>query len=76
MVMALFQTMEGIDFSQEVIFSISMQEGRQTLFVKQKGNALKWKYTKQHPNGKPEWVLRRDADGNNVWDLTDELAFF
>lgn len=79
---AFFQTMEGIDVNKDVTLDIGRnKEGRDWLGVSQVNAAgnlerIEWRYTKEHPNGKPDWAQKKDAFGKIVWDNTEETAFF
>ena len=76
--MALLKTLPNADLTKEMKVSPFTKEvdgkNKSTLFVNQDGTALKHYYTKEHPNGLPEWK-QITVKGEKVWDSTDQLKF-
>lgn len=68
----------NVDTSKEIKFSTSTKEEngkkKHSLFLNQDGVALKHFYTKEHPNGIPQWEQVM-VKGVQVWDNTKELEF-
>lgn len=64
---------ENIDFTKQVTFSAGLDKknDRTSFFVKQEGEGVKWKYTKENPGDCPPW--ERDEDGE--WDSRKQRAF-
>lgn len=64
---------ENIDFTKEVTFSAGLDKknDRTSFFVKQEGEGVKWKYTKDNPGDCPPW--EKDEDGE--WDSRKQRAF-
>lgn len=71
--------MENIDLTKPVRLDATEYERdgkkRQYLFVKQDGKNVPAKYTKDAPGDKPDWKLVK-VDGNDIWDKSEETAFF
>lgn len=82
---AFFCMMENINFSFPVDFSVGKSKDKKgkektSLFLKQHGKTLKWRYTRdyQYADGeikRPEWV-QIQYKGELVWDNTAETQFF
>lgn len=76
------QQIENVDLSLPVYISPSYKEvekdgkiRRQTaLWIKQNDQTIKFKYTKDNPQGRPEKVETK-FKGKTVWDDTDRLVF-
>jgi len=66
--------MPNIDYALDVTFDIAGGD-RQSLFVKQNGQQVKWAYTLENPNGRPDW-RRVELDGETVFDRSEQDAFF
>jgi hypothetical protein len=68
----------NIDVSKEIKVSTSTKEvdgkKKNSLFVNQDGVALKHAYSKENPNGLPQWE-QVVVKGVQVWDNTKELEF-
>jgi hypothetical protein len=68
----------NIDTSKEMKLSSSSKEEngkkKHSLFINQDGVALKHFYTKENPNGIPQWE-QLTVKGVQVWDNTKELEF-
>ncbi len=64
---------ENIDFTKEITFSAGLDKKneRTSFFVKQDGEGVKWKYTKDNPGDCPPW--EKDEDGE--WDSRKQRAF-
>lgn len=74
-----FMVMENIDPSLEIRLSIHRNGEMDTLFVSQPGHggkwqALKWAYTRDNPNGKPEWE-KKTVQGEERWDNSKEIEW-
>ena len=67
-----------IDFSADVelIARPGDGKGRAALFVKQGGQVLKHAFTRENPNGRPDWVPHTMGDGRVVYDKSAQTAFF
>jgi hypothetical protein len=82
---AFYHMVEVIDLDTTVEFSVGKSKNKKgkevtSLFIKQNGANLKWKYTREYPYApgetvKPEWV-EKEIKGEKVWDNTDEIRFF
>lgn len=72
-----FICMENIDFKQKIRCEIATYNDKQYLFFKYNNNDtnIPAKYTKDNPNGKPEWEWV-EIDGEKKPNRTKELAFF
>lgn len=69
----------NVDLEKEMTLSISSkvnEKGKKetSFFVNQDGNSLKHFYTKDNPNGLPQWE-QVPVKGVLTWDNTKELAF-
>lgn len=53
----------------------SFKDDRGSLFINQNGQALKWYFTKDHPNGLPQ-MKSFEHRGKVMWDNTDQQEFF
>jgi len=75
---ALLKILPNADLTKEMKLSPSQKEEngkiKTSLFVNQDGVALKHYYSKEHPNGLPEWK-QIVVKGEKVWDSTDQLVF-
>lgn len=76
--------MENIDFTSEIDFSIAVSEytdargvmkRKQTLYLSQNGQSLKWFYTKSSPGLKPEWETYYDDAGREKKGRHKELQY-
>jgi hypothetical protein len=76
---AFCNMVEEIDLSQpfKVTPTYKEEDGkkRSGMFINQNGKALKWKYTKNHPGNLPE-MKKVMFKGKEVWDNTDQQAFY
>jgi len=71
-----YNKMELIDYSKEVVISASLDNnGYSQIFIQQNDVWLKNKYSKDNPGEKPMWN-RVIVNGKDIWDRTDELAYF
>ena len=76
------QQIENVDLSKPVYINPSYKEverdgkmRKQTgMWIKQNGEAIKFKYTKENPQGRPEKTETK-FKGQVVWDDTDRLMF-
>lgn len=72
------KALPNVDLSSKVKLSPSSKtEGdkkKTTLFINQKGEAIKWAYTKDNPNGMPE-LEQKKVKGKVVWDDSEIMAF-
>lgn len=73
---AFFQTMEAIDPAKKVELGVWTYKERNYMSVSQDGEKFAFKYTKENPQGKPDWTVTEDIDGNPKYDQTEELKFF
>lgn len=68
----------NIDVTKEIKVSTSTKEvdgkKKSSLFINQNGVALKHAFSKENPNGLPQWE-KVMVKGVEVWDNTKELAF-
>jgi hypothetical protein len=75
---ALLKMLPNADLTKEMKVSPSMKEEngkiKSSLFVNQDGKPLKHFYTKDNPNGFPQWT-QITVKGEKVWDSTDQLKF-
>lgn len=67
--------MENIDFTKSVQIDISTYNDRNYLFFKQGGHRVPAKYTKETPNGRPEWQCT-EADDGVKWNNDAERKFY
>ena len=78
MASSFLKILPNIDVSKEIKVSVSTKEvdgkKKSSLFVNQDGIALKHFYTKENPQGIPQWEQVM-VKGVPVWDNTKELAF-
>ncbi len=82
---AFFCMMENINYDFPVEFSTGKSKDkkgkeRSSLFVKQHGANIKWRYTKDYEYAKgeekkPDWE-QIEVKGEKVWDNTKEIRFF
>jgi hypothetical protein len=74
----LLKILPNVDLTKELKLSPSQKEEngkiKTSLFVNQDGVALKHYYSKEHPNGLPQWT-QIVVKGEKVWDSTDQLVF-
>lgn len=70
-----FQVMESIDYECEVAIEPSYYNERQYLNFEQHGKRIDWNYTRENPNGKPEWDFIVH-NGQRKPDRTKELNFY
>jgi len=66
--------MVNIDFGAEVQLDIAGGE-RQTLFIKQRGKNVPVAYTRENPNGRPDWEKIETPDGV-FFDRSAQSKFF
>lgn len=75
---AFLKVLPNVDFTQDVTIVPSLKiEGdkkKTALFVSQNGQALKWFYTKDNPNGIPD-LKRVRVKGKDTWDDSDIMEF-
>lgn len=75
---AFLKMLPNIDVSKEMLVSPSVKEEngkkKSSLFVKQDGNWIKSAYTKDNPNGLPQWE-QIQVKGQMVWDDSKAMAF-
>lgn len=82
---AFYHMVENIDLSSPVEFSVGKSKDkkgkeRSSLFIKQNGSNIKWRYTREYQYGinetkKPDWE-QIVVKGEEVWDNTKEMRFF
>jgi hypothetical protein len=72
---SFFNVMESLDFTKKVRIDITTKDENNVIFIKQNNQVAKWKYTKDNPNGKPNWE-QVTVNGKTQWDRTKELGFF
>ena len=74
---AVMQTLPNVDLEKKVRFELKYDsvDEKTTLFVKQNGAVVKWKWTKDNPGKKPAWKAVV-IDGETKYDRTDEFNFF
>lgn len=74
----LLKILPNVDLTKELKLSPSQKEEngkvKTSLFVNQDGVALKHFYSKDNPNGLPQWK-QIVVKGEKVWDSTDQLVF-
>jgi hypothetical protein len=72
------KALPNVDLSQKVkLIPSSKKEGdktKTTLFINQHGNAIKWAYTKESPNGIPE-LKQIKRKGKTEWDDSEIMEF-
>lgn len=72
-------TIPNADLTKPITFSAAYSEkdGKKisSLFLSQFGKALKWKYTKEHPNGLPPMESAK-FKGQTMWDNSAQLRFW
>lgn len=75
---AFLKALPNVDVTQKVKLSPKMTlEGdkkKATLFINQHGEAAKWAYTKDNPNGLPPMVKKK-IKGKETWDDSDMMEF-
>lgn len=75
---AFLKILPNIDTSKEMKLSTNSKEDngkkKHSLFVSQDGVSLKHFYTKENPNGIPQWE-QITVKGVQVWDNTKEMEF-
>lgn len=75
---AFLKTLPNVDLDSEVIITPNLKiEGdkkKTSLFVTQHGEALKWAFTKDNPNGLPE-LKQIKVKGKITWDDSDVMEF-
>lgn len=75
---AFLKALPNVDVTQKVKLSPKMTlEGdkkKATLFINQHGEAAKWAYTKDNPNGLPPMVKKK-IKGTETWDDSDMMEF-
>jgi len=82
---AFYHMVENIDMKSTVEFSVGKSKNKKgkdvtSLFIKQNGANIKWKYTRDYQYGiseakKPEWE-QITVKGEEIWDNTKEIRFF
>lgn len=70
-----FYHMENIDYSIPVRFEMSLYNDREYLFIKQNGERVARKYTRENPGDKPQWE-KTIVRGEEQWDNSKELIYF
>jgi len=74
----LLKCLPNINLSEPFTISPSQKEEegktKSTLFVNQNGEAIKWAYTREVPNGMPP-MTQIKVKGVDTWDDTDILIF-
>lgn len=75
---SFLKTLPNVDLSKPVELIPNQKEEngktRQTIFVKQDGNALKFAFTKENPNGLPD-AKQVKYQGEMKWDFFDQTQF-
>lgn len=75
---AFLKTLPNVDLNSEVTITpkltIEGDKKKTSLFVTQHGEALKWAYTKEHPNGLPE-LEQKKVKGKMVYDDSEIMEF-
>jgi hypothetical protein len=76
--MAFLKTLPNVDLQTDVKLSPSMKvEGdkkKTSMFINQHGEALKWAYTRDQPNGIPE-LRKIKVKGKETWDDSEVVEF-
>jgi hypothetical protein len=75
---AFLKALPNVDINSKVKLSPKMTlEGdkkKATLFINQHGEAAKWAFTKDNPNGLPP-MTKQKVKGKEVWDDSDMMEF-
>lgn len=75
---AFMKMLPNIDLSQPVTLSptqtIEGDKKRSGMFANQNGQAIKWYYTRDNPNGLPE-LKKVKIKGKETWDDSDAIEF-
>lgn len=75
---AFLKTLPNVDLDSEVTITPNLKiEGdkkKTSLFITQHGEALKWAYTKDNPNGLPD-LRQIKVKGKITWDDSDVMEF-
>lgn len=71
----IYKMMPNIDVSKEIEISVSQKADKTSIFINHGSQSVKWAFTKDNPNGKPEWEQIM-VKGKPTWDNSKEIAFF
>lgn len=75
---AFLKALPNVDVSNKVKLSpkitVEGEKKKATMFINQHGEAAKWAYTKDAPNGLPAMVKKK-IKGKEAWDDSDMMEF-
>lgn len=75
---ALLKSLPNIDVKKPFKITPEMKtengDTKTALYINQNGEGVKWAYTKENPNGLPQWE-KITVKGEEKWDDTKELLF-